>query len=315
MSALHDALTEYLAARRALGTQLKWPESSLRRFVDFVESENAEFVTTELALCWAIQPVGVQRATHAGRLRIVRGFAAWLQATDKRTQVPPQRLLPARNRRPAPHIYSDGELAKLIAAAGGLRSASGLRGATFKTLLGLLTATGLRPGEALALDNGDVDLTGGILTVRASKFGKSRLVPIEESTRAALAAYATFRDRVRPRRDTPAFLVTARGTRLGASAVRKMFAKLCQRVGLRSQQPSRRSGRGPRLQDVRHTFATRRLIEWYRAGLGVDRLIPRLSTYLGHTSPVETYWYIQAVPELLRLATERLESSACGDRQ
>ncbi|MHB8876921.1 MAG: tyrosine-type recombinase/integrase [Myxococcaceae bacterium] len=312
MSALHDALTEYLAARRALGTRLKWPESSLRRFVDFIESEGAEFLTTELALRWAVQPVGVQRATHAGRLRIVRGFAAWLQATDKRTQVPPQRLLPAPNRRPAPHIYSDGELAKLTAAAGQLRSASGLRGATFKTLLGLLAATGLRPGEALALDIGDVDLAGGILTVRASKFGKSRFVPMEESTRAALATYAAFRDRVRPRRDTQAFLVSARGTRLGASAVRRMFAKLGQKVGLRPGQPPRRSGRGPRLQDIRHTFATRRLVEWYRAGLGVDRLIPRLSTYLGHGSPVETYWYIQAVPELLRLATERLESSVHG---
>lgn len=312
MSALHDALTEYLAARRALGTRLKWPESSLRRFVDFIESEGAEFLTTELALRWAVQPVGVQRATHAGRLRIVRGFAAWLQATDKRTQVPPQRLLPAHNRRPAPHIYSDGELAKLTAAAGQLRSASGLRGATFKTLLGLLAATGLRPGEALALDIGDVDLTGGILTVRASKFGKSRFVPMEESTRAAVATYAAFRDRVRPRRDTQAFLVSARGTRLGASAVRRMFAKLCQKVGLRPGQPPRRSGRGPRLQDIRHTFATRRLVEWYRAGLGVDRLMPRLSTYLGHGSPVETYWYIQAVPELLRLATERLEASVHG---
>jgi len=148
MSALHDALTEYLSARRALGTQLKWPESSLRRFVDFVEAEGASFVTTDVALRWAAQPVGVQRATHAGRLRIVRGFAAWLQAKDQRTQVPAQRLLPTARRRPTPYIYSDREISDLIAAADRLRSASGLRRATFKTLLGLLAATGLRPGEA-----------------------------------------------------------------------------------------------------------------------------------------------------------------------
>jgi integrase len=311
MSALHDALTEYLATRRALGTQLKWPESSLRRFVDFVTAEGAEFVTTELAVRWAVQAEGVQRATHARRLAIVRGFAVWLQATDARTQVPPQRLLPAVHRRPAPHIYSDREIADLMAAARQLRSASGLRGTTFQTLLGLLAATGLRPGEALALDGGDVDLVSGVLAVRESKFGKSRFVPLEDSTRNALSAYATFRDTVRPCRETPAFLVTARGRRLGASAARRTFATLCQAVGLRPRR-HRRNGRGPRLQDFRHSFATRRLVEWYRAGLDVDRLMPRLATYLGHVSTVETYWYIQAIPELLRLATERLETVARG---
>ncbi|HEX3757198.1 MAG TPA: tyrosine-type recombinase/integrase [Kofleriaceae bacterium] len=313
MSALHDALTEYLAARRALGTRLKWPESSLRRFVDFVEAEGASFVTTDVALRWAAQPVGVQRATHAGRLRIVRGFAAWLQAKDQRTQVPPQRLLPTARRRPTPYIYSDREISDLIAATDRLRSASGLRRATFKTLLGLLAATGLRPGEALALDVADVDLVGGILSVRESKFGKSRFVPMDESARAATAAYAEFRDAVRPCRDTAAFLVTGRGSRLGQHATRRTFAMLCRTVGLRPCLGPRRIGRGPRLQDMRHTFATRRLVEWYRAGLDVDRLMPRLATYLGHGRVADTYWYIQAVPELLQLATERLERTARGD--
>jgi integrase len=231
MSGLHDALTDYLATRRALGAQLKWPESSLRKFVEFVEMEGAQFISTELAVRWAIQPLRVQRATHARRLAIVRGFAIWLQATDARTQVPPQRLLPAQHRRPAPHIYSDREIADLMAAVDQLRSASGLRGATLKTLLGLLAATGLRPGEVLALDVRDVDLVGGVLAVRESKFGKSRFVPLDESTRAALAAYATTRDALRPGRDSPAFLITARGRRLGACALRRTFARLCQIVG------------------------------------------------------------------------------------
>jgi integrase len=313
MSVLHDALTEYLATRRALGTQLGWPESSLRRFVDFAEAESAEFITTEIALRWAVQSVGVQRATHARRLGIVRGFAAWLQATDTRTQVPPQRLLPGGQRRPAPHIYTDHEIAHLMTAAGRLHSASGLRPATFRTLLGLLAATGLRPGEALTLDVADVDLVSGILAVRESKFDKSRFVPLDESARAALAAYAEFRDTARPCRSTPAFFVTARGSRLHPCAARRTFAKLCQTVGLRPRLHARRSGRGPRLQDIRHTFATRRLVEWYRAGLDVDRLMPRLATYLGHVRVAETYWYIQAVPELLRLVTERLEAAARGD--
>ena len=312
MSVLHDALTEYLATRRALGTRLKWPGSCLRKFVDFVEAEGAQFLTTELAVRWAVQAAGVQRATHARRLAVVRGFAVWLQATDARTQVPPQRLLPARHRRPVPYIYSDSEIAQLVAAAEKLRSESGLRGATMGTLLGLLSATGLRPGEALKLDVNDVDLDGGLITVRESKFGKSRVVPLDESTRTALSAYARVRDMARRRRDTSAFLVTARGSRLGASAVRRTFAKLCQVVGLRLRRHPRRVGRGPRLHDMRHTFATRRLVEWYRAGLDVNCLVPRLATYLGHVSMVQTYWYIQAVPELLRLATERLEEVARG---
>lgn len=312
MSVLQDTLSQYLATRRALGTQFLWPGSSLRKFVDFVETEGAQFVTTELAMRWALRSVGVQRATYARRLAIVRSFAVWLQATDTRTQIPPQGILPARPRRPLPHIYSDGEIAGLMAAAGQLRSASGLRGATFKTLIGLLAATGLRPGEALKLDVGDVDIEGGVLAVRESKFRKSRFVPLERSTAAALAAYVTFRDAVRPRRETLAFLVTEHGSRLQGGVVRRTFASLCQAVGLRPWQ-HRRVGRGPRLQDMRHTFATRRLIEWYRAGLDVNRLMPRLSTYLGHLSTVETYWYIQAVPELLRLATERLETAARGD--
>ena len=315
MSALHDALTEYLATRRALGTKLGWSESSLRQFVDFVEVDGTEFVTTDLAMRWAIQSVGVQRATHARRLGIVRGFAAWLQATDTRTQVPPHGLIRARRRRPVPYIYSEREIADLMAAAGRVRSASGLRRATFTTLLGLLAATGLRPGEALALELGDVDIVGGVLTVHESKFDKSRFVPLDESVRAALAAYAKFRDTVRPSRDTPAFLVTERGSRLHPCATRRTFARLCQAVGLRPRRRDRRSGWGPRLQDIRHTFATRRLIEWYRASLDVDRLMPRLATYLGHVRMAETYWYIQAVPELLRLATERLEAAARGDVQ
>jgi len=312
MSSLHAALKEYLATRRALGTQLKWPASSLRRFVDFVEAQGADFITTDLAVRWAVQPVGVQRATHAGRLRIVRGFATWLQARDRRTQVPPTRLLPAEQRRPVPYIYTSNEIADIVAAADTLRSVS--RRATFKTLIGLLAATGLRHGEALALGIADVDLIDGVLSVRHSKFGKSRFVPLDDSARMAMIEYATFRDTVHPSREATTFFVSKRGLRLRPCATRRTFALLCQQIRLRSPSPRRRVGRGPRLQDIRHTFATRRLIEWYRAGLDVDRLMPRLATYLGHGNVAETYWYIQAVPELLQLATERLERAARGSR-
>jgi len=183
---------------------------------------------------------------------------------------------------------------------------SGLRAMTYMTLIGLLSATGLRPGEALALDVGDVDLQNGILAIRESKFGKSRFVPVEESTRTALARYAKQRDKPRPRAATEAFLVSERGKRVHACVARRTFATMSCSIGLRVSTGSRRTGRGPRLQDFRHSFATRRLIEWYRAGLDVGRELPKLATYLGHVDVGHTSWYIEAVPELLQLATERL---------
>jgi integrase len=251
MTDLHAALDEYLHTRRALGTQLKWPESCLHQFVDVVIAQGTDVVTTALALRWTFRPVGLQPATYARRLGLVRAFACWLHASDPRTEIPPLRLLPAPHRRPTPHIYSPKEIAALMAAASRLNRGCGLRGATFETLIGLLAATGLRPGEALKLDLDDVDLHDEVLTVQGSKFGKSRLVPFTPSTGAALAQYAKRRDRLLPHRNTPAFLVTASGSRLAGDVTRRTFARLCQHVDLRPRQ-HRHSGRGPRLQDLRH---------------------------------------------------------------
>jgi site-specific recombinase XerD len=228
-----QALSEYLAARRALGTRLVWPESCLCGFVRFAEAEGAQFITTELALRWALQSKGVQRATHARRLGIVRRSAAWLQPTDTRNQVPPDRLLPAQRRRPAPHIFSTAQIDDLMTAAWQLGSKSGLRGTTFHALIGRLAASGLRPGEALALDTDDVDLVDDVISVRDSKFGKSRVVPVDVSVSTALTRYARLRDASRPPHETPAFLVTSRGTRLTGHTARRTFADLCQVVGLR----------------------------------------------------------------------------------
>lgn len=306
MSALSEALSEYVATTRALGIQLRWPALSLRRFVDFLEREGAEFITSDLAVRWATEPVGVQAATWARRLSIVRRFAIWMHATDPRTQIPPQRLLPARHRRKPPYIFSDREIRDLMAAAALLPSPSGLRSLSYVTLIGLLSATGLRPGEAVALDDADVDLQNGVLRVCWTKFRKSRFVPVEESTRDALADYAKQRDELLPQREIAAFLVSEHGSRLSPLAARRTFAKLSGIVGLRPTAKRGRIGRGPRLQDLRHTFTTWKLIEWYRAGLDVGRMMPGLSTYLGHSHVQSTYWYIEAVPELLELATERL---------
>ena len=306
MSRLDEELTAYIATRRALGAKLCEPARTLRGLVELVEREGSETITTPLAVRWATESVGVQPSTWARKLSHVRGFATWLSVTDPYTEIPPRQLLCARHRRRTPHIFSDQEIDALMAGAARLGSPKGLRAVTHRTLIGLLAATGLRPGEALALNLSDVDLVNGILSVRWTKFGKCRFVPVEDSARLALTSYAEVRDRLSADRHSPAFLVSERGERLGHGATRRTFAILSQAIGLRPRPISRRHlGRGPRLQDIRHTFATRRLIEWYRAGLDVERMLPGLMTYLGHASVESTYWYIQAVPELLHLASER----------
>lgn len=308
MSTLHKALAQYVEVRRALGTKLKEPAATLAKFVAFLEREGATHITTGLAVQWAMVPQGVQRATWARRLSMVRGFATWLSTQDPQTEVPPLRALPARRRRRRPYIFTDDEVCRLMAEAGRRRSRTGLRPLTYTTLIGLLAATGLRPGEALALDTADVDLEAGLLTVRQTKFGKSRVVPIEGSTRDALKDYLARRNAICVRVLSPAFLLSEHGRRLRGNATRRMFAVLSCVVGLRPPLQGRRWGRGARLQDFRHTFATQRLVEWYQAGLDVARELPKLATYLGHVGIGLTYWYIEAVPELLAHATTRLGS-------
>ena len=308
MSTLREALVQYLTVRRALGTRLAEPEKTLAQFIAFLEHERSSRITTALALRWAMSPQGVQRATWARRLSMVRQFAIWLSACDPQTEVPPRGLLPGRRRRTRPHIYTDAEIRCLMAEAARLPSSNGLRPLTYTTLIGLLASTGLRPGEALALDRSDVDLENGILSIRQTKFGKSRFVPLEPSTREALRQYSERRDTLGVCLRSHAFLLSERGVRVHGPAARRTFAVISCAIGLRPHMVGRRCGRGPRLQDLRHTFATQRLVEWYRAGLDVERELPKLSTYLGHVEVGLTYWYIEAVPELLELATRRLES-------
>jgi len=314
MTSLRHALKQYVALRRALGTQLGEPARTLGHFVDFLKREGAEIITPELALRWAMKPKGVQHATWARRLSMVRGFAAWLSTVDPRTQVPAFGLIPARRRRPKPHIFTEQETTRLMTEAGRLSESKGPRALTYVTLIGLLYATGLRPAEALALDRRDVDIENGILSIRETKFGKSRFVPVSESTRAALVDYAKKRAEIWPQPRTEAFFISSSGERLVGSAVRRTFARISCNIGLRTPSGKRRSGRGPRLQDFRHSFATRRLIEWYRAGRDVGQELPKLATYLGHVDVHHTYWYIEAVPELLQLATERLGACQRGHR-
>ncbi|MGC2765820.1 MAG: tyrosine-type recombinase/integrase [Candidatus Acidiferrum sp.] len=304
MKRLEQALNDYLRIRRSLGYRLREPEGLLRNFIAFLQAERVSYITRQVALRWATQPAKAQPATWAGRLGIIRRFAIWHSATEPRTEIPPAGLLPHRYRRKPPHIYSDEEIEIVLRESQRLPSPNGLRARTYTTLFGLLVATGMRVNEALGLDRVDVDLERGILYIRRTKFGKSRYVPVHASTVAALKKYAEVRDRVFPAPLIPAFFISEKSSRITEWMARYTFAKLSQRVGLRAS--AKGHGHGPRLQDMRHRFAARTLIHWYRAGLDVERELPKLSTYLGHVHVNDTYWYLEAVPELLQLATDRL---------
>jgi integrase/recombinase XerD len=300
MTPLAAAAAEYLRMRRALGFKLYHHTWWLADFVAFVEAQGSSTITVELALRWAQQPRDGDPNWWATKLSAIRRFAQHYHAYDPRTEIPPRDLLPIRRVRQSPHIYSDDEIRALLSAARHIRCR--LLRCTYASLLGLLAATGMRVGEALALDGQDFDPRRSLITVRNGKFGKSRLLPLHASGVAALLQYARLRDRLCPHRRTPSFFVSSSGSRVIHQNFHHVFLRLLQLAGIGA-----RHSRRPRLHDLRHTFAVKTLRDWYRAGQDVERRLPCLSTYLGHVSPTATYWYLTATPELLSLAAARLE--------
>jgi integrase/recombinase XerD len=305
MNTLRQALEDYLALREAMGFQVRVARSLLRRFIGFLEQQEATYITHELAMHWATEPRTVQPAEWSRRLTLVRGFARYRSATDPRTQIPPAGLLSYRPQRASPYLYSEAEIGQLLQAAAQLASPTGLRAQTPVTAFGLLAVTGLRVGELIGLDDQDVDLTLGQLTIRHGKFGKSRLLPLHPTAQDALRQYMAERDRHYPIPQSPSFLVSEPGTRLTHWTLRRTFVTLSHQIGLRGPADSH----GPRLHDFRHRFAVEVLLCWYREGVDVERHLPELSTYLGHVKVSDTYWYLSATPELLQLALTRLEHS------
>jgi integrase/recombinase XerD len=304
MTALERHVEDYLAIRRSLGFKLRSERRMLADFARFVDSVGRSTVTVDVALQWATMPSGVGHAYLAQRMRAVRGFARYLHGIDPATEIPPLDLLPARRHRPTPHIYTEREVAALMAAARTLRP--GLRAATMETLIGLLACTGLRVSEAFALDRTDIDPANRLLQIRDSKYGKSREVHIHDSTLAALHAYLARRDKLRPTSDRHCVFVSSWGARLNHRAMHPAFDRIRRAAGVTGSSP----GRWPRAHDLRHTFAVSTLLAWYRAGDDVAAKLPLLSTHLGHVDPAATYWYLSAVPELLGLAAERLDGRA-----
>jgi integrase/recombinase XerD len=306
MSHLRGELERYLTVRRSLGYDLTTAERILRRFVDFAESEGIQHVSTELFQRWHQAYGHAAGQTWAARFGIVRLFAQWLHGIDAAHEALPRGLMLYRAQRPRPYIYSAAEITSIVATAAELPSTYGLRGLTYATLFGLIAVTGLRISEAIALDADDVDLGAGVLTIRRGKRGKARIAPLEGSVTARLQAYARERDRLLGL--TPQlFFVGEQGNRVDDCSARYNFALVCKQLGLRPPQRYGRHGRGPRIHDLRHTFAVRTMIGWYRTGQDAAAEMLKLTTYLGHAKPENTYWYIEAVPELLELAAGRID--------
>jgi len=305
MNTLRQATHEYLSMRRALGFKLRAAGARLLDFVTFMEQHRASYITNKLALTWAQQSPAVQPSTWAQRLRFVRGFARYRSATDPRTQIPPESLLPFRAQRARPYCYTDNEIQSLLRAALKLPGSNyKLRPWIYHGLFGLLSVSGMRLGEACNLELQDVDLKAAVLTVRGAKFGKSRLLPLHTSTCNVLADYLARRQRFWAARSHSSYLfVSSRGNRLDGADIRRTFYTLSRQIGLRGLTDSH----GPRIHDLRHRFAVKSLLHWYRAGEDAERRLPILSAYLGHVHVADTYWYLSAWPELMGEAMRRLE--------
>ena len=298
MSALSGHVEDYLRLRRALGFKLERAGQLLPQLVAYLEAAGAATITSELAIGWARLPERAQPNHWAQRLAIARGFARYLQTIDPATEVPPPGVFPSRRHRPSPYLWSASGICRLLDGAQALRPP--LRAATHETLFGLLAASGMRLGEAIGLQRDDVDLVAGVITIREAKFDRSRLVPLHPTTTEALRRYAAERDRLCPRPRSGAFFLSSVGTTLTRSGVDKTFREITIAIGVRTATVR------PRVHDLRHSFAVDTLIRWHRSGVNVDEHIGVLSTYLGHVSPADTYWYLSAAPELMALAAERL---------
>jgi integrase len=305
--AMVNQVKDYLEHRRALGFALRVSGELLMKFARFVDrSGHHGPLTTDLALRWASLPQTATPRYRACRLSIVRTFARYLAAQDGRTEVPDRHLLGRNYYRLQPHIYSDRQLRELVLAAAKLKPTYRLRPLTYSTLFGLLASTGLRVSEALGLDRDHVDLAQGILRIEQTKFRKSRLVPVHSTVAQALRRYARERDSDPQTRHSQAFFVGGQGQALPYSTVHDAFRCLLAQLGWRSNGTLPR----PRIHDMRHSFACRRLLHWYQRGVDVDHAIAALATYLGHGKVTDTYWYLTGTPQLLSTAGQRFERFA-----
>lgn len=304
MNSLRAGVSEYLELRRSLGFGLKKDEGLLLNFADFMERRHAAHITAKLAVKWAQQPESTDANYLAGRLRAVRSFARYRILSDPRTEIPAADLLPRQRSAFRPHIFSEEEIARLLAAClQRRRGAKPISRWSRYTIFGLLSVTGMRVSEVLNLDLEDVDLDCGVVTIRNSKFGKSRLVPVHPTTCDILKIYRERRDEFLAGRVVKPFFISPLGCRITHSVLDRSFLRLSRKLGMRGLSDTT----GPRLHDLRHTMAVEVLRRCYRVGADPERRLPALSTYLGHTHLNYTYWYLHQNPSLMTEAMARLQ--------
>jgi integrase len=306
--AMTARVEEFIALRRGLGYRSPTQERSLRAFGRHLDHEGHQGpIPLESSLNWATSTASIDPCNPARRLTMVRGFLRHLAAMDGATEVPDPGSLGSTGHRKPPHIYSEAEIGDLLQAAAGLAPAEGLRPHCYVALFGLIACTGLRISEALALKVGDVDLNEAVLTVRAGKRGRTRLVPLHPSAVPALADYAAEREqRHGPPDAGEAFFRTDRSHQISDSAAHHAFSVLRRQLAWTATGRTR----APRVHDLRHTMVVRRIQTWHAEGVNVDANIAVLATYLGHVEVRDLYWYLSAVPELMDIVATRFEAFA-----
>ena len=304
-SALADQLAAYVKLKRALGYQFERQAEHLHAFDEhLVQRGHTGPVTQEIVFAFATDDPSSSMDQRARRYHVVRRFCEYLATVDLQAPALDPHAVPRFNARPARHILTDEELARLLLEARNISQHYPLRGVTLHAMIGLAASTGLRRGEIVRLDNADVDLESGALLIKKTKFKKDRLVPVHPTTLDVMRTYAALRDCARPGRSDPAFFVTIRRKRFNPNTLQQQFCMAARRAGLRAPR-----GRGLTFHDLRHRFAVKRLAAWYSAGIDVQAMLPALATYMGHVHYSDTAYYLTATAELLDLAAERYNRS------
>lgn len=304
-ASMQEAVQRYLDERRQLGFAMKSPATELARFAIYADARGHQGpLTQELVLGWATKHVlRSSEVTAARRLEMVRPFAAHYRQFEPATEILPKGILGRGHRRLAPHIYSDEEIAQLLDAAGRLALTWKLRALTYRTLFGLIAATGLRLSEALGLTLGDVDIQAGTLTVRQTKFHKSRCLPLHASVVRELVQYRQASDPCHSDEVSAPFFAAGNGGHLPVRTVENVFLRLQRQLGWRARGDHLHL----RIHDLRHTFAVRRVQHWRDTGQSIDHVMFWLCTYLGHAKISDTYWYLSGVPELMDIIGTRFD--------
>jgi integrase len=297
---------DYITYKRSLGFQIKMESYELRRFAVYSEKiGHVGSLTTDIAFQWASLKPEYSRWYMARRMEIIRTFAKYICVFDPMTQMPPKGMFGKCHGRVTPYIFTHEEIKRLMKSSAELNALDGLRSRTIPIAIGLLWATGMRPSEVCKLVNDDVDLIKGRITIRETKFSKTRIIPLHETTVTKLQTYVLERDGLRIHHEDNHFLLMTGSTNMKLRSLEYAWQKIRNQLLIDTKEWNNR--RPPRLYDIRHSFACHTLLNWLKQGINVNHKLIYLSTYLGHVKVADTYWYLTGTPELMQLASSHFE--------